>query len=101
MIDFSNIFIFHKAEGLVVGIFIVLFTVCYYIFGSLFSKNKKIALLISLIISFSAVYKIYIERFYGYEGVLYFVLILVIIGVFFKIIREFFKKSKFIITGKN
>lgn len=82
--------VFEHPEALAVGVFIILFIVSNYAIVK-FIRNKGIALIVSLLIAGIAAWKLYSERFYGWEGTLAFVLIAAVIVIIIKIFLSFFK----------
>ena len=85
--------VFEHPEALAAGVFIILFVVSHYVIVK-FIRNKGIALIVSFLIAGIAAWKLYSERFYGWEGTLAFVLIVAVIVIIIKIFFSFFKGAR-------
>ena len=78
---------------LAIGVFIIIFAVANYALVK-FIRNRGISLLISFLIGLIVAWKLYTERFYGWEGFLAFVLIVIAIAIFLKIFLAFFRSFR-------
>ncbi len=94
----SEYFVFQSAEGLAAGVFLVLFAAAYSVLIK-FMKSKMPVFMISLIIAGIAAWQLYKERYYGWESLLAFLMIVFAIIIFVKIILSFFRGAKTIFGG--
>ena len=84
---------FEHPESLAIGVFIIIFAVANYALVK-FIRNRGTSLLISFLIGLIVAWKLYTERFYGWEGTLAFVLIVIAIAIFLKIFLAFFRNFR-------
>ena len=89
----SDYLSFENQETLAIAVGVLLFIIIVYLL-------KKVALprgpgiLIAFAFAVMATWKLYKERFYGWEGFLAFVLVIAVLGVLLKILIAFFKNVK-------
>lgn len=82
-------FYFENPESLAIGVFIVLFALTFSILNKFLVDNKGVNLIVALAISLIASWRLYNERFYGWETLLGFVIIVFVILFFLRIIWRF------------
>ena len=76
-----------------IGVFIILFAVVFYVISK-FLNNSGASLVISLAISAMASWKLYNERFYGWEASLSSSTLVVVIALFIIMIWAFLRFVK-------
>ncbi len=84
-----ELFYFENPESLAIGVFIVLFALSFLILNRFLANNKGVSLIVALTISLIASWRLYNERFYGWESLLGFVIIIFVILFFLRIIWRF------------
>jgi hypothetical protein len=82
-------------EVLAIGVALILFTLCSTAFQRVMGRRQKgIAIIISLVVSAIASWKLYSENFYGWESTLVVILIIAVAAIFLRILWAFIRHSK-------
>jgi len=84
---------FENPEVLAIGIFIVSFIVSFRMIFYIL-KNKGPALIAALAISLLSAWKLYQERYYGWEGTLAILLIVIIVIIIGRIFWAFIRNAR-------
>jgi len=92
---FADYLLFENPNVLVFVVGVLLFVFLSYVMKKFFrNENKGVAIIVAFVVSIIASWRLYIERFYGWEGTLIVVIYVLFGALILKMLWGFMRGSK-------